>query len=312
MALLIASGGGHLRQLFRLAPRLAGLPERRIWVTFDTPQSRSMLADEPEVEFVRFVAPRDYRSVLFNTRFAGRLLRQHDVKALVSTGSGIALSFFPLASAMGIEGHYIESAARIEGPSLTGRIVSRLPRVRSYTQYESWADRRWRYRGAVMDGAETHTRAADPRPLRVAVTLGTIPYAFDRLTDSLRAVLPPDAEVYWQTGDTDPAGLPGSAERTVPHADLVDAMRWADVVVAHAGVGSALDALEAGRHPILVPREAAHGEHVDDHQRQIAALLGRRGVALPVSPEHLTAEHLAQAAGLEVSWPEGQAPFQLA
>jgi UDP-N-acetylglucosamine--N-acetylmuramyl-(pentapeptide) pyrophosphoryl-undecaprenol N-acetylglucosamine transferase len=77
-------------------------------------------------------------------------------------------------------------------------------------------------------------------------------------------------------------------------------MRAADVVVAHAGIGSALAALEAGRCPVLVPRERAHREHVDDHQAQIAAALDARGLAIARSPAVLTREDLLRAAGRAV------------
>ena len=79
-------------------------------------------------------------------------------------------------------------------------------------------------------------------------------------------------------------------------------MREADVVVAHAGVGTALAALEVGKCPVLVPRRLAHGEHVDDHQVQIASELGEsrpRGVGRrrPLRLEDL----LTAAAGSVVS-----------
>ena len=48
----------------------------------------------------------------------------------------------------------------------------------------------------------------------------------------------------------------------------------ADVVISHAGVGSALTALRCGKRPILVPREAARGEHVDDSREADSAGAG--------------------------------------
>ncbi len=73
------------------------------------------------------------------------------------------------------------------------------------------------------------------------------------------------------------------------------------MVIAHAGVGSALTALEAGRLPILVPRLERFGEHVDDHQLQIADHLQNRGLALARSPETLAVSDLEHAAGLRVT-----------
>lgn len=51
----------------------------------------------------------------------------------------------------------------------------------------------------------------------------------------------------------------------------------ARVVVCHAGVGSILTALEHGKSVIAVPRGKKYGEHVDDHQLEIARELEKEG-----------------------------------
>jgi UDP-N-acetylglucosamine transferase subunit ALG13 len=137
---------------------------------------------------------------------------------------------------------------------------------------------------------------------RVVVTLGTYRgYSFVRLVRHLLEVLPPEADVLWQTGDTDTSGLGIDGHYAIPERELIDAMREADVVVAHAGVGTALAALEVGKCPVLVPRRLAHGEHVDDHQIQIAQELARRGLAISVEADALTVEDLRRAAGRAVT-----------
>src|SRR5699024_2965519 len=60
--LLAASTGGHLTQLVRFA-RSAGVFDRATWVTFDSPQSRSLLAGQ-RVVWVEYIAPRDVQGVL--------------------------------------------------------------------------------------------------------------------------------------------------------------------------------------------------------------------------------------------------------
>ena len=72
---------------------------------------------------------------------ARSLYRRRRPTRAVSTGSGIALGYLPYLAARGVECHYIESAARVSGPSLTGRILRRVPRVRTYTQYRTGAGR---------------------------------------------------------------------------------------------------------------------------------------------------------------------------
>ena len=297
--LLVAATGGHLSQLVRLEPRL-GLTGEPTWVTFDTPQSRELLAGR-EVVHARYTRPRDYASVARNVPLAVRLLRSHE--RVVSTGSGIALSFLPQAALMRREAHYVESAARATGPSVTGRALARVPGVRLYTQYPGWADGRWRYAGSVFDAYE-HAPAPAPtgRPLRVALSVGTL-FPFPRLADALRAALPDGAEVLlWQAGE----------DATVPPAELRAAFRAADAVVVHSGVGAALEALDAGRRPLLVPRLERHGEHVDDHQLQVAGELERRGLAVVRQPEELTHGALLEAASGGVTAVADPPPLRLA
>ena len=47
----------------------------------------------------------------------------------------------------------------------------------------------------------------------------------------------------------------------------------ADVVVCHAGVGTVLCTLRAGRTPVVLPRLKALGETVDDHQLEFTSAL---------------------------------------
>jgi UDP-N-acetylglucosamine transferase subunit ALG13 len=70
----------------------------------------------------------------------------------------------------------------------------------------------------------------------------------------------------------------------------------ADVVVSHAGVGSTIEALDSGHFPIVVPRRAAFGEHVDDHQVPLAVDVAKRGLAIHREADELTVDDLLEAA----------------
>ena len=309
--LLVASTGGHLKQLHRLHRRLAGISGPYRWSTFDTPQSRSLL-DGEAVDFVHFVGGRDPGNVLRNLPLVRRILGQYDIDTIVSTGSAMALPFFALGRAGGLECHYIESAARSDAPSKTARMISRIPGVHLYTQYPAWADEQWHYRGAVFDSfvAADEPREAPRRLSKVVVSLGTFKdYGFERLVRRLLEILPPEAEVLWQTGDTNVTGLGITGHHAIPERDLTQAISEADVLVAHAGVGTALAALEVGRCPVLVPRRLSHGEHVDDHQIQIAGELGSRGLAVSVEADDLTLDHLLTAAARGVTTLAQDPPF---
>jgi UDP-N-acetylglucosamine--N-acetylmuramyl-(pentapeptide) pyrophosphoryl-undecaprenol N-acetylglucosamine transferase len=310
--LLVASTGGHLKQLHRLHRRLTGVEGPFRWATFDTPQSRSLLEGEA-VEFVRFVEGRDPLNMLSNVPAANSMVRDGELETVVSTGSSMALPFFALARSRRLRCHYIESAARSDGPSVTGRLMSRIPGVLLYSQYPGWAAGRWNYRGSVFDSfvAETLRQQAPEALTRAVVTLGTYRgYSFLRLVQRLLEVLPPDADVLWQTGDTDTSSLGVEGHYAIPERDLIDAMLEADVVVAHAGVGTALAALEVGKCPVLVPRRLAHREHVDDHQTQIALELARRGLSVSVEADALSHDDLLVAAGRAVRLLADEPPFQ--
>lgn len=308
-AVLAASGGGHLAQLLRLENRLPWVLDEVTWFTFDTPQSRSLLADRHVVS-ADYAAPRDAAAVLRNARLAERLLRSGRFDVAVSTGASVALSILPLAAMRGLDTHYIESAARIEGPSVTGRILRWTPRVRTYCQYPGWAGGRWDFTGSVFDGFAGEVQRSRPVS-RVTVTVGSqAGYGFRSLISRLVEILPVDVEVIWQTGSTDVAGLGVESRPSMPAAELGAAMVESDVVVAHAGVGSALAALEAGRCPVLVPRRKSRAEHVDDHQLQVAKHLEQRGLALCREPGRLCWADLETAAARRITEVPGAPPLR--
>lgn len=308
--LLVCSTGGHLKELQRLRRRIPDVGEAPLWVTFDSPQSRSLLEGE-RVEWARYVGSRNPGSVARNTALAARVLRSGSYTRIVSTGSAIALSFMPLARLRGIECHFIESAARGDGPSLTGRITSHIPGVRLYTQYPSWASGRWRYAGSVLDGFRPAPTREPGAVRRVVVLLGTMEHGFRRLVERLIEILPADAEVLWQTGSTDMTGLPVRGRPYVPAAELEEAIRDSDVLVAHSGMGAALTAFELGRAPVLVPRRGHLREHIDDHQTHIAAELDRRGLAVTSDASELKLADLERAAALRVEEPSDVPAFRL-
>jgi UDP-N-acetylglucosamine--N-acetylmuramyl-(pentapeptide) pyrophosphoryl-undecaprenol N-acetylglucosamine transferase len=309
--LLVASTGGHLKELHHLHRRLSGTGGPYQWVTFDTPQSRSLL-DGEAVEFVRFVGDRDVRNTVRSLGEARQIMRGAEVETVVSTGAAVALPFIGLARAQRLNCHYIESAARTDGPSLTGRMVSRIPGVRLFTQYPSWASSSWRYGGSVFDAFESVELSDDaPASLeRVVVTLGTTRQVeFRRLVHRLLEILPPEADVLWQTGNTDTSDLGISGHRVIPERDLMQAMEDADAVVSHAGVGTALAALEVGKCPVLVPRRPQRGELVDDHQLEIARELGDRSLSVSIEADTLAAADLLAAARRRVDRVPHAPPF---
>jgi len=113
----------------------------------------------------------------------------------------------------------------------------------------------------------------------VLVVVGTDVHPFDRLmrwVDDCTATS--DRGVGWlvQSGTSaPPANVPASAY--LSHGELEEAMGAATTVVCHGGPGAIADARSAGHVPVVVPRVAAFGEHVDDHQVRFARRLAGAG-----------------------------------
>ncbi|MGI8817263.1 MAG: glycosyltransferase [Pseudonocardia sp.] len=319
---LIATTGGHLTQLVGLAERIPPDPDT-VWVTHANEQSTSLLVDR-DVEFVPYVGVRDVRGVLRTVRQARSLYRRRRPTRAVSTGSGIALGYLPYFAARGVECHYIESAARVSGPSLTGRVLRWVPGVRTYTQYRHWSGPHWPYGGSGFDAYEA---VPVDRPLgdrlRVVVTVGTAAeFPFRRLVVALAGVLGPGGglekavgvpvEVLWQTGCTPVDDLPIRATPFLPSSDLAAALAAADIVVSHAGTGSALANLAAGRFAVMVSRMAAFGEAGDDHQSELAEELVRQGLTRYRACEAINVDDLLATRRTAIRRTAAVPPFALA
>lgn len=54
------------------------------------------------------------------------------------------------------------------------------------------------------------------------------------------------------------------------------------VIVSHAGAGTIISAFRLSRPLVIVPRRSEHGEHVDDHQLELATALSEQGKVVAV------------------------------
>jgi UDP-N-acetylglucosamine transferase subunit ALG13 len=131
----------------------------------------------------------------------------------------------------------------------------------------------------------------------IFVVAGTERFAFDRLfrgvEDALRAG-GGSVAAFAQLGHSlfRPTLFPWAA--FLSFDEMVRRVRQARVVVSHAGAGSTLLCRDLGKIPILMPRRAALGEHVDDHQLEFACEVQRAGIALVVHTQAELGEALAQ------------------
>lgn len=129
----------------------------------------------------------------------------------------------------------------------------------------------------------------------ILVTVGTHPDPFDRLVRAAER-LAGEEEVIVQRGTSrlQPAGC-RVVDLVAPEV-LADWAAQARVVIGHAGPGTLALAWDAGKVPVVVPRDPRHGEHVDDHQLRTAARLG--DTAWVTGPEALPEALLAWSEAL--------------
>lgn len=122
---------------------------------------------------------------------------------------------------------------------------------------------------------------------RIFVTVGTDHHPFDRLVGWIErwaASHHGEVEVFVQHGTSrPPVDTDGAPACTVE--EMGERFRSAAVVVCAAGPGTIMDARDAGIRPVVVPRRAGLGEHVDDHQSAFARHAGDTGLVILAASE---------------------------
>lgn len=134
--LIVCSSGGHLLQMHSL--REAWEPFARVWVTFDKSDARSLLRDE---RVVHAFGPtnRNIPNLLRNVRLAWTVLRRERPSAILTTGAGVAVPFAWVGRLLRIPTVYVESVTRIEGLSLSARMIAPVA-TQLYAQWPELAD----------------------------------------------------------------------------------------------------------------------------------------------------------------------------
>ena len=110
------------------------------------------------------------------------------------------------------------------------------------------------------------------------VSVGNPTQPFRRLLDAVTIIaseLP--QPVFVQSGST-PFHADGcESEPFLAMGEFENRVARSELLIMHAGAGSVIHAIRAGKVPVVMPRRAPHGEHVDDHQVEFARELARAG-----------------------------------
>jgi beta-1,4-N-acetylglucosaminyltransferase len=114
-------------------------PYSHVWVTFDKSDARSLLREE-RVVYAHSPTNRSIKNLVRNLVLAWRTLGVVRPRVLLTTGAGVAVPFAWLARLRRVRIVYVESFTRIEGPSLTGRLVAPVAQ-RVYVQWPEMVGR---------------------------------------------------------------------------------------------------------------------------------------------------------------------------
>lgn len=125
----------------------------------------------------------------------------------------------------------------------------------------------------------------------ILVTVGTEQFPFNRLMNWIQVLINrgflPAQQVVIQYGSCTvwPAGT--QAYALLAQDQFQTLVQQADLIISHCGEGTLLLLDTVPKPYILVPRSKRFGEHVDDHQVELATALAQREVPIAWSPGDL-------------------------
>jgi UDP-N-acetylglucosamine transferase subunit ALG13 len=131
------------------------------------------------------------------------------------------------------------------------------------------------------------TAAESARPVggRIVVITGTDHHPFDRLISWTNQWLeghPEQADRFFVQWGSTSARSACAGSQFLEFGELANLLDQSSVIVCHGGPNTIAEAWDRGQIPIVVPRLAKLGEHVDDHQAEFCdrfAALGRIALA---------------------------------
>lgn len=113
----------------------------------------------------------------------------------------------------------------------------------------------------------------------IFVTVGTHEQPFNRLikkVDELVADGTITEPVVIQTGFSTYVPKHCEWHKMLSYDEMKRYIDEARIVITHGGPASFIEVLQAGKIPVVVPRLAEFGEHVNDHQEEFAQVVNKR------------------------------------
>lgn len=115
----------------------------------------------------------------------------------------------------------------------------------------------------------------------IFVCVGSREYQFNRLLKEVDRLIESGIiceDVFEQIGSSDYLPQKCKYARYVTPEEFSSYLNKARLVITHSGAGSIIKSLNLGKKTIAVTRLKKYGEHIDDHQLQIASVLEKQGL----------------------------------
>lgn len=138
----------------------------------------------------------------------------------------------------------------------------------------------------------------------ILVTVGTTPFPFRRMNSIVRQLAElreGQEQILYQYGATDI----GNIERihnlklvsSLPFGTLIAAIAKARLIVCHGGPATIFQVLDAGKIPVVLPRDRRFGEHVNAHQIRFSRFMKKKGL-IRLWPDIGSGDQLKSRVGL--------------
>ena len=132
----------------------------------------------------------------------------------------------------------------------------------------------------------------------IFVAVGTQKFPFNRLLKAVddligQGVL--SGEVFAQIGHSDYVPRHYAYQRFLPREEFQSRINDCDLLITHSGVATIIAGLKLHKPVVVVPRHAQFGEHVDDHQVQIAESFSEKNLLVMCKQPDDLAEPVAYA-----------------
>lgn len=117
----------------------------------------------------------------------------------------------------------------------------------------------------------------------IFITLGTQKFQFNRLLEYIDNEIKKNnitEKVFAQIGNSTYVPRNYEYKKFLDKEEFEDILCSADIVITHAGVGTILSSVRHEKKTVVVPRLKKYGEHVDNHQLQIAETFSEKNFVI--------------------------------